>query len=156
MLKNILWTCMQQKINKHIPPFVALPSKTTRKSDWALTVTCPGYQSGLAVFKVVADICQTYSRNKVSVSVRYLEWGKFGFLSLFLTVWLYKFPNAELSQLFQQINTIFIWCEKNCENPCCHLVFLAYCRRVVIIVVVIIIFTTSDILSINFQTGRVP
>ena len=53
---------------KYIPPFVALPSKTTRKSDWALTVTCPGYQSGLAVFKVVADICQTYSRNKISVS----------------------------------------------------------------------------------------
>ena len=58
----------ETKIDKYIPPFVALPSKTTRKSDWALTVTCPGYQSGLAVFKVVADICQTYSRNKVSVS----------------------------------------------------------------------------------------
>ena len=52
---------------KYIPPFVALPSKTTRKSDWALTVTCPGYQSGLAVFRVVADICQTCKKIKFNV-----------------------------------------------------------------------------------------
>ena len=46
------------------PPFVALPSRTIRKSDCELTVTCPGYQSGLAVLRVVADMCQTCDKIK--------------------------------------------------------------------------------------------
>lgn len=58
------------------PPFVALPSITTRKSERAFTVTCPGNHSGRAVFKVVADmfqICKRHNITELNLKKRYLK-----------------------------------------------------------------------------------